>query len=201
VKCCRVFVDPSINILFDHFGFLSPIYDHLIRPKDPSNILELLDLPKNGRLLDAGGGTGRIGSTLTPFISQVVIADISFGMLRQAQRKDGLSSICAPTEKLPFPDNTFDRITLVDALHHVENALSTIMELWRVTKPGGKILIEEPDIRTLPVKLIAVFEKAFLMRSHFISPLKISSMFDFSNSKRTVKTQDYTSWILVEKPR
>jgi ubiquinone/menaquinone biosynthesis C-methylase UbiE len=187
------------NILFDHFGFLSPIYDRLIRAKDPGVMLALLDLPQNGSLLDAGGGTGRIGSTLKPYISLVVIADISPGMLHQAQQKNGLHSVCTPSETLPFPDKTFDRIVMVDALHHVENAATTITELWRVTKPGGKVLIEEPDIRTITVKIVAVFEKIVLMRSHFISPPRIANMFQFLGAKCSITTQGYTSWVLVEK--
>jgi ubiquinone/menaquinone biosynthesis C-methylase UbiE len=185
--------------VFDHFGFLSPIYDRLIRSKDPSNLLAMLDLPKIGRLLDVGGGTGRIGNTLKPYISQVVVADISLGMLKQAQQKDGLLSVCTPSEKLPFPDETFDRIIMVDALHHVENAVTTTAELWRVAKSGGKIIIEEPDIRTIPVKIAALFEKTVLMRSHFISPTRIAKLFHFPGTKQSIKTQGYTSWVLVEK--
>jgi ubiquinone/menaquinone biosynthesis C-methylase UbiE len=185
--------------VFDHFGFLSPVYDRLIRPKDPGYLLTMLDLPKNGKLLDAGGGTGRIGNTIKPYISQVVVADISLGMLKQAQRKDGLLTVCTPSEKLPFPDDTFDRIIMVDALHHVENALTTTAELWRVTKPGGKIIIEEPDIRSFAVKITAFIEKAALMRSHFISPIRIAAMFDFSDAELTINTRGYTAWVLVEK--
>lgn len=159
----------------------------------------MLDPPQNGSLLDAGGGTGRIGSTLKPYISLVVIADISFGMLKQAQQKNSLQSVCTPSETLPFPDETFDRIIMVDALHHVENAATTAGELWRVTKPGGKVLIEEPDIRTIAVKIVAVFEKIVLMRSHFISPPKIAKMFPFSDATCSIKTQGYTSWVLIDK--
>ena len=53
---------------------------------------------------------------------------------------------------------------------------ATAKELWRVLKPGGRIVIEEPDIRTLPVKIMAIFEKLALMRSHFISPSEISQI-------------------------
>jgi demethylmenaquinone methyltransferase/2-methoxy-6-polyprenyl-1,4-benzoquinol methylase len=186
--------------LFDHFSFLSPIYDRLIRPKDPTSMLDLLELTREGKLLDAGGGTGRIGFSLQPYVSQVIVADISHGMLRQARQKNGLQPVCAPSESLPFQKNTFDRIIMVDALHHVENAAHTISEFWRVTKPGGKILIEEPDIRSAAVKIVAVFEKVALMRSHFISPAKIANLFHQFEVKPQIKKHGYTAWIIVDKP-
>jgi len=186
--------------LFDYFGILSPIYDRLIRLKDPQRLLSVLELPQEGKLLDAGGGTGRIAISLCPYTSQVIIADISYQMLTQAKRKDGLKPVCTPSEKLPFPDNLFDRIIMVDALHHVENASSTVAELWRVTKPGGRIVIEEPDIRAISVKFIALFEKLILMRSHFLSPSKIADLFSFSELHPLIKTQGYTAWIVINKP-
>ena len=59
---------------------------------------------------------------------------------------------------------------MVDALHHVIHQGQTAREMYRVLKPGGRIVIEEPDIRKFGVKLIAVAEKLLLMRSHFLSP-------------------------------
>ena len=47
---------------------------------------------------------------------------------------------------------------MVDALHHVADQEATIRELWRLLKPGGRIIIEEPDIRRFEVKLLALIE-------------------------------------------
>ena len=46
--------------LLDHFGFLAPFYDRLIKPKAPEYLWDLAQLPTDGILLDAGGGTGRV---------------------------------------------------------------------------------------------------------------------------------------------
>jgi ubiquinone/menaquinone biosynthesis C-methylase UbiE len=155
---------------FNHFDLLSPYYDHFIKYNDPAKFSDLAELPTRGLLLDAGGGTGRKSYPLLSMVDGIIIADSSMGMLSQAKRKSGLFTICCETERLPFADESFERVIMVDALHHVGNYSATLKELWRLVKPGGKIVIEEPDIRSRSVKIIALFEKLAFMRSHFISP-------------------------------
>jgi demethylmenaquinone methyltransferase/2-methoxy-6-polyprenyl-1,4-benzoquinol methylase len=65
----------------------------------------------------------------------------------------------------------------------------------RVLKPGGRIVIEEPDIRAFGVKLIAVAEKLLLMRSHFLAPDQIVKL--FGSGKTSVVTNDSTAWVVV----
>jgi len=192
---------------FDHFNFLAPFYEKAIRQKDPENIIRLAKLPTQGILLDAGGGTGRIAQMLRGLASKIIVADISIGMLRQAATKDGLDIVCTLSESLPFPEDTFDRIIMVDALHHVYNAQQTIYDLWRVLKPGGMIMIEEPDIRTPAVMLVAIVEKLALMRSKFYSPLKIASFLEEVDKKTNhkpgkrahIERQGYTAWVTIDK--
>ncbi|OQY37129.1 MAG: hypothetical protein B6243_01300, partial [Anaerolineaceae bacterium 4572_5.2] len=66
-------------------------------------------------------------------------------------------------ERFPFPDNSFDRALVVDALHHFHNQEQAIAELVRVLKKGGRLVIEEPDIHRFAIKLVALAEKAALM--------------------------------------
>lgn len=185
--------------IIDHFGFIAPYYDRIFKPGERDILNQMIGLPVEGYLLDAGGGTGRISQFLREFASHVVIADLSYEMLIQANAKNGLLTTCSHSERLPFEDQTFDRIIMIDALHHVCNQAETAGELWRLIKPGGRIVIEEPDVRTWGVKALALGEKILRMRSHFLTPPQIAALFDTS-AKISIHQKGVISWVVVRKP-
>jgi len=185
--------------IFDHFEIIAPFYERLIPLHEPEQILELLQPPFVGPLLDAGGGTGRVSQALKSIASQIIVADLSQGMLRQALDQHSLETVCTHTEKLPFPDRSFSRVIMVDALHHVCNHEQTAIELWRVLRPGGRIIIEEPDVRLFSVKFVALFEKLALMRSHFISPPHIAALFPQTGAVKRIKQESFNAWVIVDK--
>jgi demethylmenaquinone methyltransferase/2-methoxy-6-polyprenyl-1,4-benzoquinol methylase len=184
---------------FNHFDFIAPVYDRFIKPIEPVNIRSLAGLPVSGNLLDVGGGTGRISYMLRNYVTEIFIADSSTGMLSQAKKKGRFISVCSKSEELPFEDDYFERVIMVDALHHVNDYRATINELWRVVKPGGRIVIEEPDIQTFPVKLMAIIEKVAFMRSHFISTNIIRDAFSYPNATTFIKREATTSWVVINK--
>ena len=188
---------------FDHFSFIAPIYARVTYSKKDL-MREIASLPVRGRLLDVGGGTGRVASAIREYVDEVVLADVSFGMLAQAPRSAPsagsgrcLTPVCGASERLPFPDSSFERVIMVDALHHVEHHSRTTAEMFRVLKPGGILVIEEPDIRTFGVKLIAIAEKLLLMRSHFLAPDAIMNL--FAVGEKSTRSVDGTAWVVVKK--
>ncbi len=183
----------------DHFGFIAPLYEFFIPPKDPQEMWARADLPVSGALLDAGGGTGRTAQFMNGKAKPIVVADLSCKMLAEARKKNGLHPVCSQTEKLPFSNETFARIIMVDALHHVYNQRQTVDELWRVLQPGGCIVIEEPDVRVFAVKLVAIGEKLALMRSHFLSPPRIADLFRYPNARVRVETGKFNAYIIAER--
>jgi ubiquinone/menaquinone biosynthesis C-methylase UbiE len=185
--------------LFDHFDWLAPHYDKLISSSHREIWIRLLD-PKPGSLLvDAGGGTGRVVERMDCSWCRVIVADASYKMLRQAAEKPRLSAVQSYTENLPFSSNSIDRVIMVDALHHVDNQAATISELFRILKPGGILVIEEPDIRHFRVKLIAAAEKLALMRSHFLSPQKIGSLFQGLPALIYIEYENLNAFVIVRK--
>ena len=185
--------------ILDHFGLIAPYYDRVIRLRTAEKLIELADLPVKGALLDAGGGTGRVSEALRGLASSLVVADLSFGMLQQAQSKDGLQVVNSHTEKMPFSDGTFERVIMVDALHHVCDHAETASEMWRILRPGGRIVILEPDIRTFSVKLVALAEKLALMRSHFLSPPAVVRLFPYVNALPRIERDGFNAWMVIDK--
>jgi ubiquinone/menaquinone biosynthesis C-methylase UbiE len=184
---------------FDHFNLVAPHYDRFSSGNYPHLLAEYAALPTSGRLLDAAGGTGRVGFALRELAGQTVVVDLSFGMVKEARGKDSLQPACTITEELPFPDACFDRIIMVDAMHHVLDAKKTCQELWRVLIPGGRLVIKEPDIRSPMVWIVAILEKLAFMRSHFIAPAKIAAHFTHPHARSQIEIDKYTAYIIIEK--
>ena len=182
----------------DHFSFIAPFYDRVFGSSDHSKLFELLALPDGGKLLDAGGGTGRVSRHLCAKAGLVVIADEAPGMLEQANSRECLVTSLAQSEALPFEDDCFDGIIMVDALHHVSHQQKSLAEMVRVLKPGGRLVVEEPDIAHFGVKLIAIAEKLLFMRSHFLSPDQIQAALPKQISSRIV-VEGPSAWVVVEK--
>jgi len=184
---------------FDHFNFLGPIYDLIFGRSKNQEIVRLTDIKDGQHILDVGGGTGRISVLLKKDSAKIIIADSAINMIRQAQDK-GIHAVNAASEELPFRDGCFDRIVMVDAFHHVKNQEITLNEMWRLLAKDGKIIIEEPNVHNLFVKMIALGEKLLLMRSHFVSPENIAEMFRKYPQARTIlKIGKGIAWIIVSK--
>lgn len=158
-----------------HFEWLAPWYEKIFKPPPREEIERLLQLPTSGWLLDVGGGTGRVTSSLVAVARRVIVLDFSMGMLRQARLKPALLPVRAQAEFLPFQAHTFDRILMVDTFHHLADQRRALEELLRILAFGGMLMIEEPNYHHPLVKLIALFERVMGMNSHFVYGENIES--------------------------
>jgi len=168
-------------------------------PPDPDRLRSLLELPVAGKLLDVGGGTGRVTQALRGLVDETVVLDESAAMLEQARLK-GLTVMRGKAEQLPFADGTFARILVVDAFHHLQDQRQAAVELLRVLAPGGRIVVEEPNVEQLAVRLLALAEKLALMRSHFHPPVRVQQIFEAAGGSVRLVRDDRTFWAVVTKP-
>jgi ubiquinone/menaquinone biosynthesis C-methylase UbiE len=117
-------------------------------------LLDVLELGIAGpyvagkRVLEAGCGTGLILQELARHASQAIGADLSAGMVAKARERD-LTVVQASVTDLPFPDNSFDVVCSFKVLAHVEAIREALTELARVTRPGGAMVLEFYNPRSL----------------------------------------------------
>lgn len=100
-------------------------------------------VPKDARVLDAGAGTGLVGQALaTHEYTDIVAADISPGMLKEAHKKGVYSDFHQVIlgEPLAFSSDSFDAVISVGVLTSGHAPPATFDELVRITKPGGHIV-------------------------------------------------------------
>lgn len=130
------------------------------------------------KLLDLGGGTGELANYL-PQNLEVTVADPSQAMLEKLKEKKFKIKVeyqQADGADLPFADNSFDYLTISDALHHFRDVKKALAESKRVLKPGGKIYILEFDPKTFFTKVIIFFEKIMGEPVNFYQPKKLEEL-------------------------
>lgn len=135
-----------------NFDAIAGIYDSIF----PTHVIEhylqrrtnyiLCHAARDGQTaLDVGAGTGLLAERLHNLGLGVVALDPFPQMLGQLQqRRPDIDTVVAHGDDIPFADDTFDLTYSVAVMHHIAEphlVRSTLAEMVRVTRPGGRILI------------------------------------------------------------
>jgi demethylmenaquinone methyltransferase/2-methoxy-6-polyprenyl-1,4-benzoquinol methylase len=115
--------------------------------------IELSGVRKGHDVLDIAGGTGDLAARFSRIVGpsgQVVLADINDSMLRIGRDKlldsglqGNLQFVQADAQYLPFPDDSFDCVTIAFGLRNVTDKALALRSMLRVLKPGGRLLVLE----------------------------------------------------------
>ncbi len=105
------------------------------------------------KVLDVAGGTGDLSSHFSRLVGptgQVILSDINSSMLNVGRDRlinkginQNVTYVQANAECLPFAENSFDCVTIAFGLRNVTNKDEALKSLFRVLKPGGRLLILE----------------------------------------------------------
>lgn len=105
------------------------------------------------KVLDLAGGTGDLTAKFSKIVGNtglVILADINDSMLKVGRDKlrdlgvvSNVEYVQANAQALPFPENTFDLITIAFGLRNVTDKDEALRSMYRVLKPGGRLLILE----------------------------------------------------------
>lgn len=115
--------------------------------------VEMTALRKGQRVLDVAGGTGDIAARLSSIVGsdgQVVMCDINESMLNLGRDKllnlgfvGNLSYVQADAETLPFPENSFDCVTIGFGLRNMTDKQKALESMLRTLKPGARLVVLE----------------------------------------------------------
>ena len=122
--------------------------------------IDLLSVRTGHQVLDIAGGTGDLTAKISQKIGdsgKVILSDINSSMLSVGKDRlldlgifNNVDFVLADAEKLPFEDNTFDRMIIGFGLRNVTDKDAALRSMFRTLKPGGRAIILEFSKPTLP---------------------------------------------------
>ena len=164
------------------FSAIAPRYDFLNRLLSAGRdrvwrreAIRATRLPTDGRLLDVCTGTADMALETARQFPTATIAGVDFSgpMIDRGRQKVAGARLAsrvvlsvAPAEALPFPDGTFDAVTVAFGLRNVPDRCLALAEMHRVLKPGGRAVVLE--FTTPPGRL---FRRLYLWYFHRVLPV------------------------------
>ena len=100
------------------------------------------------RLLDAGCGTGITLQHLAKYGQAYGVDNEPVALDFCRMRKERLLT-CAALENLPYPDGSYDVVTCLDVIEHIDDDKRAVSELCRVIRPGGLLALTVPAFQSL----------------------------------------------------
>src|SRR5258706_5026603 len=170
--------DEMIDHLVDFFDRIAPSYDSWAGGQHERVAARLVDVaaPQKGeQVLDVGTGTGLVAHLVAPRVSpgSVIGIDLSDNMLALARSKKSknVQFLGMAAERLVFKPNTFDLVTMGEALAYLADPTDALAEANRVLRPGGR-LAGSCQRRSLSTRAQDLFFQGLvpLARRHYLTP-------------------------------
>ena len=175
--------DEMIDHLVDFFDQIAPTYDAWANGQHArvaSRLVELLKPKKGQHALDIGTGTGLVAHLVATKVSPgtVIGIDLSDRMLSIARSKHAKNTqfLGMAAERLVFRPDTFDLVTMGEALAYLADPGDALTEARRVLRPGGKLAVSSQR-RSLSTRAQDLFFQGLapLARRHYLSLPRYSS--------------------------
>ncbi len=140
-------------------------------------IITELEINSGELILDAGVGTGNLAVLMEKAGAKVMGLDFSQEALNAYKNKNSRAQTILHdlTQKLPFQNNYFNKIVSNNVLYNIpkEKRLNIIMELKRVLKPGGKIVLSNLHKGFKPIKIYIATIKENIKRFGVFNTIKL----------------------------
>jgi ubiquinone/menaquinone biosynthesis C-methylase UbiE len=175
--------DEMIDHLVDFFDRIAPSYDSWAGGQHERVAARLVDVaaPQKGEhVLDVGTGTGLVAHLVAPRVSpgSVIGIDLSDNMLALARSKKSknVQFLGMAAERLVFKPETFDLVTMGEALAYLGDPTDALAEARRVLREGGRLAVSNQR-RSLSTRAQDLFFQGLapLARRHYLSLPRYSS--------------------------
>ncbi|AIY40063.1 Methyltransferase type 11 [Collimonas arenae] len=137
-------------MILEHYD--SSIEDYVIYAMHIATYNFAEKFTKDKRVLDYGCGSGYGSARISRNAIHVDAVDVAEDAIAYAQEHYAAYNIafhcCAPDSRLPFPDQSFDTVLSFQVFEHIQKTAHYLLEIRRVLKPGGQLILVTPDRST-----------------------------------------------------
>jgi demethylmenaquinone methyltransferase/2-methoxy-6-polyprenyl-1,4-benzoquinol methylase len=181
------------------FHRMAPLFDLVMPAPDNGSLTDGFALAARPveRVLDLGGGTGRVAGRLD--VAETFVVDPARGMLSHAVSQ-GIESLQGDGRSLPLATESVDAVVVVDALHHMPDQRRVLGEVARVLAPGGVLVVREFDPDTALGTGLVLAERLVGFSSTFRTAGALADLLEHQGLRTTVLDDGFEYTVAGVKP-